>query len=107
MWVYDVSSYKDLEEEIPKLTVRSAQEIISFDYAAFLVITAKVDVRLFKDVFSLTVLSLHGGLFINLDYHWLHRVIPTGNAALGPDATQQCAGQCVQQRYLHQCCKRC
>ena len=75
LWTYCTSGGADFHAIAPGLEVRDAKEIMHPGVVLSL-LTGQVPIQIVKDIFSMKVLAMHGGVWADLDMYWLGRHIP-------------------------------
>ncbi len=93
LWLYDTGHGKTLAENVQGLRIKNAADILAPGIVLSL-LAGQVAMQLIKDIFSMKVLALHGGIWADLDVMWLGRIPPiqSGHAfALEPHS--RCSGE--------------
>ena len=75
LWTYSTTGAADLHAIVPGLEIRDSREIMGPGVVLSL-LAGQVPIQIVKDIFSMQVLAMHGGMWADLDMYWLGRHIP-------------------------------
>ena len=75
LWTYSTTGAADLHAIVPGLEIRDAREIMGPGVVLSL-LAGQVPIQIVKDIFSMQVLAMRGGMWADLDMYWLGRHIP-------------------------------